>query len=97
MKSKCHDLIYFVWSLRILTVLILVSMLYYEAVKFAFHELTNAKDRYVLASTTLNTPMNKKILERYLEVQAVLMAPIIPHFSEHVWRDLLKKVSHIIR
>jgi leucyl-tRNA synthetase len=33
--------------------------------------------------------MNKQLVERYIEVSSLLLAPITPHTSEHVWRVLL--------
>jgi leucyl-tRNA synthetase len=36
--------------------------------------------------------MNKALLLRFIEVQALLLAPFTPHFSEHIWRNMLGKV-----
>lgn len=68
-------------------------MLYYDVCKFGFHELTNARDRYINVCNTVGIPMNKNMILRYIEIQAIIMCPIIPHFSEYVWREVLHKVS----
>lgn len=82
------------------------SMLYREAVKFAFYELTNARSEYRKAATgqgvgsaaiegEVYEGMHEDLVKRYIEVQALLMAPITPHWSEYVWSELLKKVSGV--
>jgi leucyl-tRNA synthetase len=68
-------------------------MLYYEAVKYAYHELTNAKDRYVNVCSTIGQSLNAAVVRRYVEVQSLLMSPIIPHFCDHVWTEVLGKVT----
>lgn len=37
--------------------------------------------------------MHADVIQRFFSVQAVLMAPITPHFCEHVWGTLLKLTS----
>ena len=36
--------------------------------------------------------MNKKLILWFIEVQALIITPIIPHFSEYCWK-LLGKVK----
>lgn len=69
------------------------NMLYYEACKYGFHELSNARDRYILFCSTTGEPLNKDLVLCYIEVQALLMAPILPHFCEFTWRTILQKVN----
>ena len=38
------------------------------------------------------TGLNYDLLLRFIEVQALVMAPITPHVSEYIWTDLLHKV-----
>ncbi|KAH6574050.1 hypothetical protein BASA60_005708 [Batrachochytrium salamandrivorans] len=40
--------------------------------------------------------MHKDLILRFIEVEAVLMAPFTPHWSEHVWSDVLKKPTSIM-
>lgn len=35
--------------------------------------------------------MHRDLLRRYIEVQALVMVPITPHFCEHIWSDILHK------
>lgn len=37
--------------------------------------------------------MNKDIVLRYIELQALMLAPVAPHWAEYVWLEVLKKVS----
>ncbi|TPX45376.1 leucine---tRNA ligase [Synchytrium endobioticum] len=71
------------------------SMLYREAVKEGFYQLQYARDQYREVTSPGrgydNHGMHKDLVLRFIEVQALLMAPVIPHFSEHVWQNLLQK------
>ncbi|KAJ3282794.1 cytosolic leucyl tRNA synthetase [Borealophlyctis nickersoniae] len=83
------------------------SMLYREAVKVAFFELTNARGEYRKATMGSNVAsgsddekferMHKDLVLKYIEIQALVLAPITPHWSEHIWSDLLKKPQSIQR
>ena len=79
------------------------NMLYRETIKIAFYEMTNARGAYRKATlgegvAGLNMGdekfegMHKGLVERYIELQALMLAPIAPHWTEHIWSDLLKKV-----
>ncbi|TPX33461.1 leucine---tRNA ligase [Synchytrium microbalum] len=71
------------------------AMLYREAVKEGFYQLQTARDSYRDATSPGrgidNHGMHKQLVLRFVEVQALLLAPITPHWSEHVWQNLLKK------
>ena len=57
------------------------AMCFRDALKLGFFDLLNTRDAYKNTSKV----MRKDLIIRYLQVQAVLMAPIIPHMSEHLW------------
>ena len=59
-----------------------------------FYSLQDARDRYRLA---LGNSMKKETIQRFLEVQALLLAPICPHFSEIIWRKILGHKSSILK
>jgi leucyl-tRNA synthetase len=40
-------------------------------------------------------PVHADVITRFMEVQYVLMAPITPHFCEHVWGGLLGKAGSV--
>jgi leucyl-tRNA synthetase len=75
-----------------------VATNYREALKYAFFELQNARDRYRDATSTNGTiGMNWKLIKRFMEVQALLLSPITPHFSEHVWVTIMGKETSILK
>merc|ERR1712168_1150125 len=66
------------------------KMLYREALKNGFFELQAARDRYrELALDGLH----RDLIMRYIETQAILLAPICPHICEHIWHLLGKEDS----
>jgi leucyl-tRNA synthetase len=65
-----------------------------EALLFAFYELKTARDNYRSLISPTNK-MNGKLIRKFIEVQALLMAPITPHWSELLW-ELLGNHSFIV-
>lgn len=41
--------------------------------------------------------MHRDVVLKFIEYQAIVMAPITPHFCEFVWQDLLKKSGTVTR
>jgi leucyl-tRNA synthetase len=70
------------------------SSLYREAMKTGFYEFQTARDRY--RELTHEEGMHKELVLRSVEVQVLLLAPITPHFSEHIWSEVLKKGTSIM-
>ncbi|KAI8988173.1 leucyl-tRNA synthetase [Mycotypha africana] len=62
---------------------------YREVLKHGCFEFQAAKDAYQLAC--VDTGMHKDLVMRYIELQALLICPITPHWSEYVYGQLLKK------
>lgn len=69
------------------------KMLYREALKWAFHELVNARDRYRELCST-GHGMHAMVIDRFIRVQSTLMYPITSHFSEYVL-TLVDKKEHL--
>lgn len=59
---------------------------YKAALKTGFFDYQSARDFYREA---LDMPMHKELVMKYIETQCLLMAPITPHFSEFIWREVL--------
>jgi leucyl-tRNA synthetase len=53
----------------------------------------NARDVYREATLGAGLGMHRDVLLRYAEMQALIIAPITPHWAEYIWLDVLKKVS----
>ncbi|KFA49605.1 hypothetical protein S40293_06622 [Stachybotrys chartarum IBT 40293] len=68
---------------------------YKLALKAALYELTSARDFYREACAAANIKLHKDVVFKYIEVQALLLAVIAPHWSEYIWLEVLKKESTI--
>lgn len=40
--------------------------------------------------------MHRDTILRYIELQALMLAPITPHWAEHIWLEVLKKVGFLL-
>ncbi|KAF2075235.1 hypothetical protein CYY_003453 [Polysphondylium violaceum] len=58
-----------------------------EALHLVFFDLQNVRDQYKTA--TLDQ-MNKSLILKFIEIQALLIFPIAPHFAQHIWTMLGK-------
>ncbi|KAE8150414.1 hypothetical protein BDV25DRAFT_154356 [Aspergillus avenaceus] len=61
------------------------------ALKFGLYDMLSARDAYREATTSAGVGMHRDMILRYIELQALMLAPIAPHFAEYVWLELLKK------
>lgn len=68
------------------------KMLYKEALRTGFFELQAARDKYLQLS--ILDGINWNLIIKYIELQIIMLSPICPHVSEHVW-TLIGKVSII--
>lgn len=69
---------------------------YREALKYGFYELQNARDRYREVCHGEPSMMNYELLLKFIEVQAIIISPIVPHFCEYIWSQVLKKPNSIM-
>ncbi|SPQ96003.1 leucine--tRNA ligase [Plasmodiophora brassicae] len=56
------------------------------ALKHGFFDLLNARDLYRASFGEDASKMNSDLLRRYVDVFALLIAPICPHTAEEIWR-----------
>ncbi|RDA84226.1 hypothetical protein CP532_0134 [Ophiocordyceps camponoti-leonardi (nom. inval.)] len=68
---------------------------YKLALKAALYELTGARDFYREGCSAAGIKMHRALVLRYVELQCLLLAVIAPHWSEYVWREVLKKETSI--
>lgn len=66
---------------------------YKEALQYGFYELDNARRAYT--ETTSDIGMHHDIFMEYLRRVALLSAPIIPHFAEHIWSTVLQSSTSV--
>ncbi len=67
------------------------GMLFKEALRTSFFEMQSARDKY-RELVGGETKMNSQLIKVFLEVQTILLAPICPHLTEHIWKKILKNV-----
>ncbi|KKK22933.1 hypothetical protein P175DRAFT_0464784 [Aspergillus ochraceoroseus IBT 24754] len=67
------------------------------ALKSSLYDLTSARDTYREAATSAGVGMHRDMVQRYIELQALMMSPIAPHWSEYIWLEILKKPETIHR
>ncbi|XP_065207931.1 leucine--tRNA ligase, cytoplasmic isoform X2 [Planococcus citri] len=63
------------------------SMLFKEALRTGFFELQAVRDKYRELTAT-EDGMHRDLVFQFIELQALLLSPICPHVSEHVWNLL---------
>jgi leucyl-tRNA synthetase len=73
------------------------GMLFKMAVKSGFYELQNARNEYRKAVLTMETSMHRNLVIMYIEVQALVMAPVIPHWSDDAWTVVLGKKETVLK
>jgi len=64
---------------------------YRDAVQIGFFALQSARDNYRM--NTADKGMKRDLILRFIEVQALILSPVTPHFSEYVWKLLGKSGS----
>ena len=66
-----------------------------EALKAAFFDLHNARDSYRLLCG--DAGFHAHCAARYCDVQARVLAPIAPHWCDHVWTTVLNNEGSILK
>jgi len=64
------------------------NMKFHDALKFGFYDLWSARDSY---RANLTTNMSNSLTMWFIEVSTILLAPVCPHWCEHMWGLLGKK------
>ncbi|KAK2588219.1 hypothetical protein KPH14_004254 [Odynerus spinipes] len=67
------------------------KMLFKEALRTGFYELQAARDKYLQLSALDGT--NWSLIMKYIELQIIILSPICPHVSEHIWSLIGKEGS----
>lgn len=65
-----------------------------DALKAAYFDLHNARDAYRALSGSQG--LHAALVKRYVELSARLLAPIAPHWAEHVWTSVLKRDGSVL-
>jgi leucyl-tRNA synthetase len=65
------------------------------ALKSALYDFTSCRDFYREATLASGIGMHKDLITRYVELQALLLTPIAPHWSDYIWQEILHKDSTV--
>ncbi|GJF00478.1 leucine-tRNA ligase [Phanerochaete sordida] len=68
---------------------------YKDALKYGFYELQTARDWY--REVTADVGMHADLVQYWIRVSALVVCPIAPHFSEHIWTEVLKEPTTVQR
>jgi leucyl-tRNA synthetase len=66
---------------------------YKEALKYGFYELQSVRDWY--REVTADVGMHADLVKYWVRIAALLVQPVAPHFSEHIWSTVLKEPKSV--
>jgi leucyl-tRNA synthetase len=64
---------------------------YKAALKSGLYDFTSARDFYREATKAAGIGMHFDLVKRYVELQALMVTVVAPHWAEHIWMEVLKK------
>ena len=80
------------------------NLLFREAIKIGYYDLQNARNEYRKVATGQGMPpsnekyegMHIDLIKKFTKIQALLLAPITPHWCESIWLDILQEPKSIM-
>ena len=70
-------------------------MQYREAMIEGWDKLQNARDKYRAMAGPVG--MHRDLVKKFIECQTLIISPFCPHYSEHVWSELLGNKDGIMK
>jgi leucyl-tRNA synthetase len=67
--------------------------MYKLALKSGLYDFLGARDFYREVTAAAGIGMHRDLVLQYIELQALLLTPIAPHWAEYIWLEVLKRVS----
>jgi leucyl-tRNA synthetase len=67
-----------------------------DAVKEGFYQLMSYRDNYRSFCESSGRSMNKALIHCYIRTLVMLISPICPHITEHIWLNLMKEKDSIL-
>ncbi|KAJ3373383.1 cytosolic leucyl tRNA synthetase [Allomyces arbusculus] len=71
-------------------------MMFREALKLAFFEFQDARDWYRETTALTGEGMHRDLVREFLELQAVIMAPITPHWCDWLYQTVLGHKTSVL-
>jgi len=69
------------------------SMNFKDALKYGFYELQSTRDWY--REVTSDVGMHVDLVNWWIRIAALLVLPVAPHFSEHIWKTVFKEPTSV--
>ncbi|KAL1297937.1 hypothetical protein AAFC00_006450 [Neodothiora populina] len=68
---------------------------YKAALKSGFYDFTGARDFYREATKAAGIGMHADLTKRYIELQALMITVIAPHWAEYIWNEVLSHKTSV--
>lgn len=65
------------------------------ALRSSLYDFTSARDFYREATTAAGVGLNGELVRRYIELQALIISPVAPHWADYVWQEVLVKPESV--
>lgn len=72
------------------------EMMFKAALKSSFFELQNYWSEYANMCKQSNIGLSRLLIDQYINTFLLLLTPIIPHYTNYIWMDVLGKPKSII-
>jgi len=71
------------------------ATMYKAALKSGYYDFTAARDFYREATKAAGLGMHADLAKRYIELQALMLVPIAPHWADYIWQEVIGKSDTI--
>lgn len=71
------------------------ATMYKAALKSGYYDFTAARDFYREATKAAGMGIHEDLAKRYVELQALMLTPVAPHWADYVWQEVLNKPDTI--
>ncbi|KAF2160522.1 hypothetical protein M409DRAFT_59994 [Zasmidium cellare ATCC 36951] len=68
---------------------------YKAALKSGLYDFTSSRDFYREATKAAGVGMHQDLVRRYVELQALMLTVVAPHWSEYIWLEVLGKTETV--
>lgn len=68
---------------------------YKLALKSGLYDFQSARDFYRESCLSAGVPMSRSLILKYVELQALMVCVIAPHWADYMWQEILHKPSSI--
>ncbi|KAG9995413.1 leucyl-tRNA synthetase, partial [Aureobasidium melanogenum] len=68
---------------------------YKSALKSGFYDFTSARDFYREITKSSGIGMHQDLVRKYVELQALMITVVAPHWAEYIWLEVLGKPSTV--